>query len=114
MATITRFYKFYSSKPGNEIGNLGIYPESFFYVGKNHGNYDKMEVWLPHLEVVVEVDLEHILLSANFLRETISSAKLRILSTLAYSATGRLEKVDVSVTISRTIENYVLNMLSFR
>ncbi|MEW9672554.1 hypothetical protein [Ammoniphilus sp. 3BR4] len=131
MATIARFYDSYRSKIGNEIGKLRIYPECFiFHVGKSHGNHADMDIWPPHREVVVEDDPEKILeaindrgitrlivedtppLSAKFLRETISSAEHRIISTLAYSATGRVKKADVSVTISRTIENYVLNTLS--
>ncbi|MGK9184796.1 hypothetical protein KXS12_21400 [Priestia filamentosa] len=130
MATIARFYDSYRSKISNKIGKLRIYPECFiFHVGRSHGNHADMDVWPPHREVMVEDDPEKILeaindrgitrlivedtppLSATFLRETISSAEHRILSTIAYSTNGRVENADVSVTTSRTIEKYVLNTL---
>ncbi|MFB5193382.1 hypothetical protein ACE198_00480 [Neobacillus sp. KR4-4] len=130
MATITHFYDSYRLNLGNEIGKVRIYPECFiFHVGKSHGNHADMDVWPPHREVVVEDDPEQILevindraitrlivedsppLSATFLRETISSAESRILSTIAYSAIGRVDKADVSVTSNRVVENYVLNTL---
>jgi hypothetical protein len=69
----------------------------------------QLDVWPPHKEVIVDDDAEQILEAINdrgitrllvedkpltsgvFLRETLSSARNRIVSALAFSATGALQ-----------------------
>jgi hypothetical protein len=130
MSALTRFYDFYRPHLGDKLGKLRIYPEFFiFHVGKRHMNHSWMDIWPPHKEVVVEDDPEQILEAINdrgitrllvedikpstatFLRETISSAEHRIVSSLAYSCTGRVDKADVKIMSCSTAEGYVLNSL---
>lgn len=130
MAAITRFYDFHRSRLGNERGNLRIYPEYFvFHVSARHGNYRQIDVWPPHREVVVEDDPEQMLeaindrgvtrllvedatpSSATFLRETITSAEQRLVSALAYSPTGRVDRADVTVMSDSAAEGCVLAAL---
>jgi hypothetical protein len=131
MAALTRFYDFHRPNLGDEPGKLRIYPEFFvFHVGKRHMNHSWMDVWPPHKEVLVEDDPEQILeaindrgitrlvvediapSSATFLRETISSAKLRIVSALAYSPTGRVDHADVRIMSCSAAEDNVLDSLN--
>ncbi|SMQ86660.1 hypothetical protein SAMN05444673_6659 [Bacillus sp. OV166] len=131
MSALTRFYDFHRPKLGDEPGKLRIYPENFvFHVGKLHMNHSWMDVWPPHKEVVVEDDPEQILeaindrgitrllvedisaLSATFLRETISSAQHRIISTLAYSPTGLVKHADVTIMSCSAAEDNVLDSLN--
>jgi hypothetical protein len=130
MSALTRFYDFHRPNLGDEPGKLRIYPEFFvFHIGKRHMNHSWMDVWPPHKEVVVEDDPEQILeaindrgitrlvvediapSSATFLRETISSAKLRIVSALAYSPTGRVDRADVRIMSCSAAEANVLDSL---
>ncbi|MFD4932569.1 hypothetical protein ACFWMS_27665 [Peribacillus butanolivorans] len=131
MSALTRFYDFHRPRLGDEPGKLRIYPEFFvFHIGTRHMNHSWMDVWPPHKEVVVEDDPEQILeaindrgitrllvedikpSSATFLRETTSSAKHRIVSALAYSATGRVDKADVRITSCSVAEGYVMDSLN--
>lgn len=130
MSALTRFYDFHRPNLGDEPGKLRIYPEFFvFHVGKPHMNHSWMDVWPPHKEVVVEDDPEQILEAINdrgitrlivedinpikpiFLPETFSSAKLRIVSALAYSPTGRVDYPDVKITSCQAAEENVLDSL---
>ncbi|MBP2078456.1 hypothetical protein [Oceanobacillus polygoni] len=117
MSALTSFYDFYRPELGDEPGKLRIYPEYFvFHVGQRHMNHTMMDIWPPHKDVIVEEDdPEEILASINdrgitrlvveditpteptFLRETISSAKRRIVSALAYNPTGRVNQGDIKV-----------------
>ncbi|PLR79931.1 hypothetical protein CVD25_22635 [Bacillus canaveralius] len=131
MAALTRFYDLYRPLLGDEPGKLRIYPEFFvFHVGRRHMNHSWMDIWPPHKEVVVEDDPEQILeaindrgitrllvedltpSSATFLRETISSAEHRIVSALAYSPTGRVDKADVQIISCSVAEDNVLYSLN--
>jgi hypothetical protein len=130
MAAITRFYDVHRMRLGNERGKLRIYPDYFvFHVGKRHGIYREMDIWPPHKEIDVENDPEQILEAINdrgitrllvedippspstFLRETVSSAEQRIVSTLAYSSTGRVNPSDVVGFSPLSAEYYVLESL---
>lgn len=130
MSALTRFYDFHRPILGDEPGKLRIYPEFFvFHVGQRHMNHSWMDIWPPHKEVVVEDDPEQILEAINdrgitrllveditpspatFLRETISSAKHRIVSVLAYSPTGRVDQGDVCITSCSAAEDNVLDTL---
>lgn len=131
MAAVTRFYDFYREHLGDESSKLRIYPEFFiFHVGKHHMNHSWMDIWPPHKEVIVEDEPEQILEAINdrgitrllvediepsaavFLRETTCSAEHRMVSALAYSPSGRVDKADVSVMSCSTAEGYVLDSLS--
>lgn len=126
MAAITRFYDFYRPLLGNEPDKLRIYPDFFiFYVGKRHLNYYWLDIWPTHKEVILEDDPELILEAINdrgitrllvedtlpsnksYLRETISSAESRIVSTLVYSAGGRVDNGDLSIESCSDVEGYV-------
>lgn len=131
LSAVTKFYDAYRSQLGNEKNKLRIYPEYFlFHVGKYFGDHQQMDIWPSHREIVVENNAEKILeaindraitrlivedvspnYSADFLRETLSSAKERIKTTLAYSSTGRVEKVDITAKSTFNVERFVLNTL---
>src|SRR5699024_10204251 len=127
MSAVTRFYDFYRPQLGNEPGKLRIYPDYFvFHVGKRHMNHTKMDIWPPHKDVILRNDLDDILEAINdrgitrlivedsslstptFLRETISSAKRRIITALAYSPTGRTDRADVTMKSCLSAEENVL------
>ncbi|WP_067727600.1 hypothetical protein [Oceanobacillus damuensis] len=131
MSALTRFYDFYRPELGDEPGKLRIYPEYFvFHVGKRHMNHTMMDVWPPHKDVIVEEDdPEEILASINdrgitrlvvedieptvpvFLRETISSAKSRIVSALAYDPSGRVDQGDITIKgCASSEENIIATM----
>jgi hypothetical protein len=131
MAALTRFYDFHRPKLGDEPGYLRIYPENFvFHVGKSHMDHSWMDIWPPHKEVVVEDDPEQILEAINdrgitrllvpdsqpssptFLRETLSSAKYRIISTLAYSPSGRVHQNDITILSCAAAEGNVIDSLN--
>jgi hypothetical protein len=130
MSSLTRFYDFFRPNLGVEPGMHFIYPEFFiFHVGKKHMTHYWMDIWPPHKEVLVEDDPEQILEAINdrgitrllvediapsqpvFLRETLSSAKHRIISALAYSPTGRVENGDVKITSCEAAEKNVIDSL---
>ncbi|MGG3452063.1 hypothetical protein ABER98_19820 [Domibacillus aminovorans] len=126
MSALTRFYDFFRPNLGTEPGQQFIYPEFFiFHVGKQHMTHYWLDIWPPHKEVLVEDDPEQILEAINdrgitrllvedieplqptFLRETLDSAKHRIVSALAYSPTGRVENNDVEITSCEAAEKYI-------
>ncbi|MFV2048336.1 hypothetical protein KDJ21_026190 [Metabacillus litoralis] len=130
MSAITRFYDFHRLQLGNQTGRLRIYPEFFiFHVGKKHMDHYWMDVWTPNKEVVVEDDPEQILEAINdrgitrllvedikpstatFLPETISSAKLRIQSAIAYSSSGIVQNADIKITSCSAAESYLISTL---
>lgn len=131
MAATTRFYDAHRQQLGNEPDKLRIYPDYFiFHVGNCRGNHAQLDVWPPHKEVVVDDDAEQILEAINdrgitrlliedkplstarVLRETLSSARSRIVSVLAYSASGYLSHGDVRCALAPAAEAYVQAMLA--
>ncbi len=130
MSALTRFYDFFRPNLGVEPGQQFIYPEFFiFHVGKLHMTHYWMDIWPPHKEIVVEDDPEQILEAINdrgitrllvediapiqpiFLKETLNSAKHRIVSALAYSPTGRVENSDIQITSCEAAEKNVLDTI---
>lgn len=130
MAATTRFYDAYRPVLGNAPDRLRLYPDYFiFHVGQCQGNHAQLDVWPPHKEVIVDDDAEQILEAINdrgitrllvedkpltstvFLRETLSSARNRIVSALAFSATGRVADGDVYGSHGQNVEVYVRNMI---
>lgn len=130
MAATTRFYDAHRLQLGNEPDKLRIYPDYFiFHVGNCKGTHAQLDVWPPHKEVIVEDDAEQILEAINdrgitrllvedkplssavFLRETLASARSRIVSVLAYSPTGRVPQGDICCAHGLNAEAYVRKML---
>ncbi|MEW8985911.1 MAG: hypothetical protein AB2401_02695 [Bacillus sp. (in: firmicutes)] len=129
MAAITKFYDFHRPLLGAEKDKLWIYPDYFvFHINHWHMDHYWLDVWPPHKEVIVENDPEQILEAINdrgitrlivedmspnqatFLRETVTNAKLRIKSALAYAANGRVEN-DVRIRNRSQAETYVRDSL---
>jgi hypothetical protein len=130
MAAITKFYDYFRPRLGNELNKVRTYPDYFiFHVGKRHMDHYWMDIWPPHKEVVVKDHPEAILEAindrgitrllvedilphpANFLRETISSAEHRIVTTMAYSSTGKVLNHDIRVTGSPIVEDFIKDSL---
>lgn len=128
MAAITSFYDFHRSQLGDGSDQLWIYPDFFiFHIDNWHMDHYWMDIWPPNKEVIVENDPEQILEAINdrgitrlivednpakpatFLRETVSSAKHRIISALAYSPNGRVANGDVRIQNFSKTEQYVLD-----
>ncbi|SCK29573.1 hypothetical protein PSELUDRAFT_3646 [Vogesella sp. LIG4] len=130
MAATTRFYDAHRLQLGNEPDKLRIYPDYFiFHVGNCQGSHAQLDVWPPHKEVIVDDDAEQILEAINdrgitrllvedkplssavLLRETLASARSRIVSVLAYSPVGRMPQGDVCCAHGPNAEAYVQKML---
>jgi hypothetical protein len=128
-ATVTAFYDIQRSHGPDFF----IYPDYFlFHVGRAHGNHGMLDVWPDHKEVVVPDDPERILQAINdrgitrlaveddggapeggagpapeFERQTLASARDRIVTCLAYSPSGRLGDGDVKIATGDVTEGYV-------
>src|SRR3954452_19659619 len=107
-----------------------IYPDYFvFHVGRRLGSHNRLEIWPPHKEVVVADDPEELLRAINdrgvtrlavedgapgegaFARETLASARARILTALAYTSNGRTRDGDVAIAANEVTESYVAGVL---
>jgi hypothetical protein len=107
-----------------------IYPDYFvFHVGRPLGRHNTLDVYPPHKEVVVADDAEELLRAINdrgitrlvvedgvpgeeaFARETLSSARSRIVGAVAYGANGRVLDADVTIAGNETTEGYVHSAL---
>jgi hypothetical protein len=133
-ATVTAFYDIQRSRGPDFF----IYPDYFlFHVGRPLGDHGMLDIWPSHKEVVVPDDAERILEAINdravtrlvvedggsagngsaapgeasFDRETLASARGRILTCLAYSAGGRVEDADVRIATGDVTEGYVEEIL---
>lgn len=122
-ATVTAFYDIQRSRGPDFF----IYPDYFlFHVGRAHGNHGILDVWPDHKEVVVPDDPERILQAINdrgitrlavedgggvaapeFEPQTLSSARDRIATCLAYSPSGRVRDGDVKIATGDVTEGYV-------
>lgn len=130
MAAITKFYDFYRPHLGQENEKLWIYPDYFvFHIERWHLDHYWLDVWPPHKEVIVENDSEQILEAINdrgitrmlvedispsrsiYLRETLTNAKLRIKSAVAYSPNGRVASGDIRVRNKSLTEKYLRDSL---
>jgi hypothetical protein len=125
-ATVTAFYDIQRSR-GTDFF---IYPDYYlFHVGRRLGDHARLDVWPSRKEVVVEDDPERILEAIDdraisrllvedgprrdrdLDAETIASARARISSCLAYSASGRVSGGDVRVQSNEVTEGYVTAVL---
>ena len=121
-ATVTAFYDIQRARGPDFF----IYPDYFlFHVGGPLGDHSMLDVWPGHKEVVVENEPERILEAVNdraitrlvveegepsdaaFERETLASARDRIVTCLAYSHSARVRNADVRIESNPVTESYV-------
>jgi hypothetical protein len=126
LAAITAFYDFQRAR----AEDFFIYPDYFvFHVGRWLGRHNRLDIWPPHKEVVVEDEPEELLRAINdravtrlvvedgapgegaFARETLASARDRIVTALAYSPNGRARDADVAIASNDVAESYVDGVL---
>jgi hypothetical protein len=122
LAAVTAFYDIQRGRSPDFF----IYPDYFvFHAGRRLGSHNRLEIWPPHKEVVVADDPEELLRAINdrgvtrllvedgapgegsFARETLASARDRILTALAYGPNGRARDADVSIASNDVTESYV-------
>jgi hypothetical protein len=127
LAAITAFYDVQRARSEDFF----VYPDYFvFHVGRRIGRHNRLDIWPPHKEVVVEGDPEELLRAVNdrgitrllvedgapgdggFARETLASAHARVRTTIAYSATGRVRDADVAIASNDVAETYVAGVLA--
>jgi hypothetical protein len=121
-ATITAFYDIQRSRGPDFF----IYPDYYlFHVGGPLGDHARLDIWPRRKEVVVD-DHPELILEAIDDRaitrlvvedgaprhreldpEPLASARARIVSCLAYSASGRVDDADVRIAGNAVTEGYV-------
>jgi hypothetical protein len=121
-ATITAFYDIQRSR-GTDFF---IYPDYYlFHVGGPLGDHARLDIWPRRKEVLVEDDPDRILEAIDdraitrlvvedgsarereLDAEPVASARARIVSCLAYSASGRVADADVRIESNPVAEGYV-------
>jgi hypothetical protein len=126
LAAVTAFYDIQRERSQDFF----IYPDYFvFHAGRRLGSHNRLEIWPPHKEVVVADDPEELLRAINdrgvtrlvvedgapgegsFARETLASARDRILTSVAYGPNGRARDADVSIASNDVTESYVDGVL---
>jgi hypothetical protein len=126
LAAVTGFYDAQRAKGADFF----IYPDYFlFHVGRHLGDHGMLDVWPSHKEVVVADEPEALLRAINdrgitrlvvedrapseneFERESLASARNRIVSTLAYSPTGRVADPAIRIAGNEVTESYVTAVL---
>ncbi|HTU86482.1 MAG TPA: hypothetical protein VMF57_12960 [Solirubrobacteraceae bacterium] len=127
LAAVTAFYDAQRAK-GTEFF---IYPDYFlFHVGTGMGDHGMLDIWPSHKEVVVPDEPEALLRAINdrgitrllvedrapaeneFERESLASARNRIVTTLAYSPTGRVADPGLHIAGCDVTESYVAAVLN--
>jgi hypothetical protein len=121
-ATITAFYDIQRSRGPDFF----VYPDYYlFQVGGPLGDHARLDIWPRRKEVVVDDDPERILEAVDdraitrlvvedgpgagheLDAELLASARSRIVSCLAYAASGRVEGGDVRIASNEVTEGYV-------
>jgi hypothetical protein len=121
-ATITAFYDIQRARGPDFF----IYPDYYlFHVGERLGDHRKLDVWPGHKEVVVDPEPERILEAIDdraitrlvvedgepgrpdLDRAAVASARARVLTCVAYSASGRVAGGDVRIRSNPVTEGYV-------
>src|SRR5215216_5563355 len=121
-ATITAFYDVHRARGPDFF----VYPDYFlFHIGRLHGDHGRLDIWPSRKEVVVPEEPEHVLEAINdraitrlvvedgepgkpdFEPEALASARARIATCLAYSASGRVRDADVRIASNPVTEGYV-------
>jgi hypothetical protein len=125
-AAVTAFYDIQRARGPDFF----IYPDYFlFHAGRPLGDHSMLDIWPGHKEVVVDDEAERILEAVNdraitrlvvedgepadaaFERETLASARERIVTCLAYSPSGRVRDADVTIASNPVTEGYVETVL---
>jgi hypothetical protein len=125
-ATITAFYDIQRARGPDFF----IYPDYFlFHVGRPLGDHARLDVWPRRKEVVVAEQPQQILEAIDdrgitrllvedgtpqqpeLELEALASAHARIATCLAYSASGRVDRPDVSIASNPVTEGYVQAIL---
>ena len=130
-ATITAFY----DRQRARGPSFFIYPDYFlFHVGRPLGDHAQLDIWPRRKEVVVPDEPESILEAVNdraitrllveedpagqpevgaaeLELEAVASARDRIRTCVAYSASGRARDADVRIASNRVSEGYVTAIL---
>jgi hypothetical protein len=126
LAAVTAFYDVHRERSEDFF----VYPDYFvFHVGRRLGSHNRLEIWPPHKEVVVTDEPEEVLRAINdraitrlvvedgapgegaFARETLASARGRIVTAVAYAANGRTRDADVEIASNDVAETYVSGVL---
>jgi hypothetical protein len=121
-AAITAFYDLQRARGPDFF----IYPDYYlFHVGKPFGDHSRLDIWPSHKEVVVPAQPPEVLRAINDRAitrlaveegephngelgpEELASARARIRTCLAYSASGRVADADVRVAANAVVEGYV-------
>jgi hypothetical protein len=121
-ATVTAFYDLQRARGPDFF----IYPDYYlFHVGRPLGDHARLDVWPRRKEVVVGEQPQEILGAINdravsrllvedgppsapvLERETLASARARIVTCLAYSPRGRVKDADVQIASNPVTEGYV-------
>ena len=125
-ATITAFYDLQRARGPDFF----VYPDYFlFHVGRPLGDHARLDIWPAHKEVVVGDDPDRILEAINDRAITrlavedgdghaaepdpaaAASARGRMATCLAYSASGRVRDPDVRIAGNAVTEGYVAGVL---
>jgi hypothetical protein len=121
-AAITAFYDVQRARGPDFF----IYPDYYlFHVGQPFGDHSRLDIWPAHKEVVVPADPAEVLRAVNDRAitrlavaegepsdvelgpEELASARGRIRTCLAYSASGRVADADVRIAANAVVEGYV-------
>ena len=121
-ATITAFYDIQRSRGSDFF----VYPDYYlFHVGGALGDHARLDIWPRRKEVVVDDDPERILEAVDdraitrllvedgparqrdLEPEAVASARARVVTCLAYSASGRVDGADVRIASNPVAEGYV-------
>jgi hypothetical protein len=125
-ATITAFYDIQRRRGPDFF----IYPDYFlFHLGRPLGSHSRLDIWPPRKEVVVAHEPQQVLeaiADRGITRlvvedgapgapalddETLASVRLRVITCLAYSASGRVSDADVRIAGNPVVEGYVDTVL---
>jgi hypothetical protein len=125
-ATITAFYDIQRARGPDFV----VYPDYFlFHVERPLGDHARLDVWPSRKEVVVEDDPARILEAIDdraisrllvedgprgageLDAEAVASARARVSTCLAYSASGRVSEGDVRIASNEVAEGYVTAVL---
>ena len=125
-AAITAFYDVQRARGLDFFINPDYY---LFHVGRRLGDHARLDVFPARKEVVVSEDPEEVLEAIDdraitrlvvedgapaepaLEREAVASARSRIASCLAYSASGRVADADVRIAANPVTEGYVQDLL---
>ena len=130
LAAITAYYDVWKTRSDDFF----IYPDYFlFHAGRLLGDHGMLDVWPSHKEVVVEDDPGQLLRAINdravtcllvpdrdsvnaasssdFERESLASARARIVTVVAYDAGGRVAGADVWIAGNDVAEDYVRSVI---